>query len=376
MGRTKGSGEGSIFKQGKTWRGQILLDGERRSVSGKTKREVADKLAALRVKYNSGELAKKNNVTVKEWGEHWLEVQAKKNMSEQSYIGVESFFNRQVFPILGDYPIQDIDKEILDSFYKSAFDSKKNLGKTFKQDEYAQSTVTRLAIQVNNCLEYAVRNNVIAVNPHKLASYSDYRAPKKVSSYRKDEQEKIIAACKYGKQNEHIFYFLITTGMRFGEAAALTWDDVDLDTGEISINKTAVAIHGSMFVQEKTKTESGMRNIFIGQNVIDWLLWHKSQYSQELNRKNLVFPNKYYNIIIQSNSVKAWERTQKRIGIKHQGMHALRHTWATRALEAGVNIKVVSQMLGHKDIVTTMNIYQDVLDNEKQRAANTLNSLF
>lgn len=54
-----------------------------------------------------------------------------------------------------------------------------------------------------------------------------------------------------------IFYFLISTGMRFGEAAALTWNDIDLNTGEIKINKTAVAIHGSMVIQDRTKTAAG-----------------------------------------------------------------------------------------------------------------------
>lgn len=78
----------------------------------------------------------------------------------------------------------------------------------------------------------------------------------------------------------------------------------------------------------------------------------------------------------QANAVRAWTELQEKLGIKHQGMHALRHTWATRALEEGIDIKVVSQMLGHKNIITTMNLYQDVLDTEKQKAACTLNALF
>ena len=173
-----------------------------------------------------------------------------------------------------------------------------------------------------------------------------------------------------------LFYFLISTGMRFGETAALTWDDINITTGEIRINKTAVAIHGSMHIQDRPKTSAGVRTIFVGENVIEWLKWHKEQLDSEANYRNLVFPNQRYNITNQQNAIAAWNKIQKNLGIEHQGMHALRHTWATRALEEGIDIKVVSRMLGHKNIITTMNLYQDVLDAEKQKAACTLNALF
>ena len=173
-----------------------------------------------------------------------------------------------------------------------------------------------------------------------------------------------------------LYYFLISTGMRFGEAAALTWNDIDLTTGEIRINKTAVAIHGSMTIQDRTKTTAGTRTIFVGQNITEWLRWHKSTLDEEANYQNLAFPNQRYNVINQQNAVLAWTKLQEKLEISHQGMHALRHTWATRALEEGIDIKVVSQMLGHKNIITTMNLYQDVLDTEKQKAACTLNALF
>ena len=375
MGRHKGSGEGSIFKSGNGWRGQISLDGERRSVSGKTKKEVADKLAALRVAYNTGEYAKRNDVTVEEWIDYWLEHKVQPRLSEQSFIKLEALLKYHICNHIGHERIQDLDQKRLEEMYARVFFCKGE-HKNYKQKDYSHSTVNALSIQFKKCLQYAVDCGLLAKNPHNGVTLHKLRPPKKVSSYTRADQEKIISRCKRGKTQIRIYYFLISTGMRFGETAALTWDDVDLTTGEIRINKTAVAIHGSMTIQDRTKTTAGTRTIFVGQNITEWLKWHRSTQEEEVNYHNLVFPNQRYNITNQANAVLAWTKLQEELGIEHQGMHALRHTWATRALEEGIDIKVISQMLGHKNIITTMNLYQDVLDNEKQKAARTLNALF
>lgn len=374
MGRHRGSGEGSIFKSGNLWRGQIMLDGQRKSVSGKTKKEVADKLAELRFKYNSGEYVKRNDVTVEKWIEHWLDTQVRPTLTEQSYIHLEASFRNHIIKEIGGLRIQDLDRQRLELMYANVFFQKE--GKNYKQKDYSHSTVNALSVQFKKCLQYAVDCEVLAKNPHAGVTLHKLRPPKKVSSYTNADQEKIVLHCKKGKVYERIYYFLISTGMRFGEATALTWDDVNLQTGEIRINKTSVSIHGSMTIQDTTKTRAGIRTIYVGENITEWLKWHKNQLEEEVNYRNLVFPNTRYNIINQANAIEAFKKLCKNLGIEYKGIHALRHTWATRALEAGINVKVVSQLLGHKNVITTMNIYQDVLDAEKMKAACTLNAQY
>lgn len=352
------------------------MDGERKSVSGKTKKEVADKLAELRVSYNCGKLVKKSNITFKELSSVWLRTKVKSNLSEQSFIRLEASFSYHLYPIFGNEPIQNITKSNLEEYYATIFFKKGRDGKKYKEDQYSHSTVNALSIQVKKCFQYAVQEGLLSSNPHDGVELHKLREPKKVSSYTSDDQQKIISACKKGLKKYRIFYLLISTGMRFGEVAALTWDDVDLKTGKITINKTAVSIHGSMVIQNKTKTNSGMRTIFVGENIIDWLREQYNEQDHDLNYRNLVCPNMRYNITNQANAIALWKRLCAELEIEYQGMHSLRHTWATRALESGIDVKTVSKMLGHKNVITTMNIYQDVLDPQKKNCAEQLNNLF
>lgn len=375
MGRHRGSGEGSIFKSGNLWRGQLTINGKRKSVSGKTKKEVADKLAELRVKYNSGNYVERKDVTVEEWVYYWLETRVKPKLSEQSYIHLEGLFRNHLIKEIGSIQLQDVTRQLLEETYGNVFRKKAN-GKMYKQQDYSHSTVNALSVQMKKCLQYAVNCDILSKNPHNGVELHKLRPPKKISAHTSTDQEKIISYCKNGKMFERVYYFLISTGMRFGEAIALTWDDVDFKTGKISINKTAVSIHGNMEIQDRTKTAAGMRTIYVGENITEWLKWHKSTLDLEANYRNLIFPNTRYNIINQANAILAWKKICERLDIEYQGIHALRHTWATRALEAGLDVKVVSQMLGHKNVITTMNIYQDVLDAEKIKAARTLNAQY
>lgn len=375
MGRHRGSGEGSIFKSGNLWRGQLTINGKRKSVSGKTKKEVADKLAELRVNSNNGIYTERKDITVEEWVNYWLETKMKPKLSEQSYIHLEALFQNHLLKEIGDIQLQEVNRALLEETYSTVFRRKPN-NKKYKIQDYSHSTVNALSAQMKKCLQYAVDCDILVKNPHNGVELHKLRPPKKISAHTNADQEKIVCYCKNGKGYEKVYYFLISTGMRFGEAIALTWDDVDLETGKISITKTAVSIHGSMEIQDRTKTRAGMRSIYVGENITEWLKEHKATLDPEANYRNLVFPNSRYNITNQSNAIAAWQKICEKLDIEYQGIHALRHTWATRALEAGLDVKVVSQMLGHKNVITTMNIYQDVLDDEKIKVARTLNAQY
>lgn len=110
---------------------------------------------------------------------------------------------------LGDIKLQDLTKTDLEINYNRVFRCK-NEATNYKQKNYSHSTVNALSVQMKKCLQYVVDNGVL----YKL------RPPKKISAHTSTDQEKIINYCKFGGVSHRIYYFLISTGMRFGEAAA------------------------------------------------------------------------------------------------------------------------------------------------------------
>ena len=374
MAKKKASGEGTIYKRGNSWRGQLTIDRRRVSFSGRTKQEVIDKMAAARTDYNRGNYIFDHDITVSEWVSIWLDRKMRPKLSEQSLIRLEGLLKNHLLPSLGEFKLQDLTKPLLEQKYAEIFQNKE--GKAYKEKTYSHSTVNSLSASFKKCLQAAVDEGLLLKNPHEGVELHKLRPPKKISAYTMQEHKKIIDFVRNNGQMYWIYYLLISTGMRFGEAAALTWEDVDFKNQTIRINKTSVELHGSPYIQEHTKTSAGTRIIPVPDNVVKFLHEVKKSLDTELNYRNLVIPNTRYNITTAANTRRRWQRVCAILDIPYQGIHALRHTWATRALEAGIDVKTVSEMLGHKNVITTMNIYQDALPEHKEKAANKLNSLF
>ena len=374
MTKKRSSGEGSIFRYNNGWRGQITLDGKRISVTGKTKGEVVQKLAEARTDYSRGVFVFSNDITVAEWIKVWLEKKMSPKLTAQSMIRLEGLLENHLLPALGSYKLQDLSKALLEQKYAEIFQSK--TGRDYKDKTYSHSTVNSLSASFKKCLQYAVDEGVLAKNPHNGVELHKLRPPKKINAYSLDDHNKIVQFTRNNGPLYWVYYLLIATGMRFGEAVALTWDDVDLKARTIEINKTSVELHGSPIIQERTKTDSGTRIISISDNVVEFLKEVQQSLDPDLNYRNLVLPNSRYNIITSANTNRRWQKVCAILDIPYQGVHALRHTWATRALEKDVDIKTVSNMLGHKNVITTMNVYQDVLIAHKKVAADKMNDLF
>lgn len=94
------------------------------------------------------------------------------------------------------------------------------------------------------------------------------------------------------------------------------------------------------------------------------------------NQEETVFTNERGNVFLATSLRSRWQSTCKEIGVPYKGVHSLRHTFATRALEKGIDIKTVSSILGHKNVTTTMDIYQDVFSKQKKNAARIMDDLF
>lgn len=375
--KRRGNNEGSYAQlpSGK-WRAFYTLYGERHSLTADTKEE-----AVLAVAMAIADYEKQKGITNEMLVSEWLEIYMQRYMqdkTEGTLIGYQRFVSNYLIPAFGKYKLTELTIPILEEGYATMFQSKQY---NAKEKEYSHSTLNAVASFFKKSLKRAVANGLLLTNPHEGVQLHKLRPPKEVVAYTIEEQDIMVQKLKEKIKSDApydflygIFYFLLGTGMRIGEAQALTWNDIDFEEKTISINKIVSEPHGSPVVANRTKTYAGLRTISVSDKIIEYLAELKEQNDPERNFRNLVFISSTGNFRTSANTRKLLQRFCDECGIEYRGLHALRHSWATRALEAGIDVKKVSVMLGHKNVVTTMNIYQHVLKASQDGVADTMNS--
>ena len=356
MGRTKGSGAGSVYKRGNKWRGQIIVDGERLSFTADKKKDVLDWFAKVR----NEPIIKSQDYTVEDWFETYFEKYFRPRVRDNTYNGATCIIKHHLYPVLGDVKLQDLTTDKIQSAIPKIFPK-----------EYSSGMYRQFKTRLIECLDYAVKENIIRKNPAVDIVMPKNDTHKKVEAFTKEEQKKIVEYCRGSNEIDRVYYFLVATGVRVGEAICLTWGDVNLEEGYIDINKTAVKTTGGIIVQPHPKTGQSNRRIYLSKKTVCFL--QRLEGINEITRGSLVLPNRNGNIYNVSTLRQHWIRTCKKLKIPYKSMHALRHSWATRALEGGIDVQTVSKMLGHKSVATTMDIYQSVFSERKIEAAKTMN---
>ena len=199
-------------------------------------------------------------------------------------------------------------------------------------------------------------------------------AEREIQCFTQEEQRKIeLGVAESSKPKLFGIVICLYTGLRLGELLALEWNDVDLTGGEIHVTKTCHdrAVGGAAVrVTNSPKTPSSKRIIPIPKRIIPALKRLK-----RLSRSKFVISENGEHIIVRSYQ-RSFELFLKKIGVEVRGFHTLRHTFATRALECGVDVKTLAEIMGHKSADVTLNRYVHALPGHKRDMMNRLNRLF
>lgn len=372
----KGNNEGSIRKRANgTWEGRYS-DGRndngrqiQRSVYGKTRKEVAEKINAILFQKQSGVYAQPTKTRLMDWLCQWLENYASVSIRPSTYISYEGYVYNHILPVLGEYPIQQITPVMIQNFYNTKYESGRKDGK----GGLSTKTIRNMHNMLHQSFEQAKYNGLIMNNPTDGAVIPrQEKKEMRVLSVR--EQAKLI-----GVLNTHRLGFAIlldlATGLRIGELCALKWSDVNFVKRTIKISRTLQRIKKSKLEKIKgsnltgilegnVKTNSGFREIPLPDMIFEKLMEHRNTQIKEMNYYGELYTDNNYifamplGTCVEPHTMRdALDFLLKEAGIEHANFHALRHTFATRAIENGVNIKTLSDILGHSQVQITMDLY-------------------
>ena len=357
-------GEGSIFYSNvkQKWMAQINVGKDesgkviRKSVTADTQEEVKAKLDELKLSIYTGKFVNANTITFSQLIKQiYDEKLAMNEIQPQTYY--RTMETVKLCKEINDIPVQKIDSTMIKQLLLSKVD-------------YANSTIKKMYIILNQCFKEALKRKIITDNP-----MLDVRKPKSTKKTKKiraltlDEQKKLVEVIR----NENVRYaeqMLISmfTGMRMGEINALSVNDLNTNFNFINIDKTiSKGEHGEAFVNDTAKTENGNRQIPINETVRPVIEKIISEY--EATDDNVLFHTSAGTLIATSVVNTEFRRIVNRYNIQDKSvkgdlsLHSLRHTYATRCIESGMPPKVLQHLMGHSDIKVTLDTYADVFDN-------------
>ena len=299
----------------------------------------------------------------------WLEKYAKLSIKPRSYNKYEAFITLHINPILGNIPITEITSNMLQDFILQKLEN----GNLKTNKPLSVNTVFGIVSVLKQAFKLALTLDLIPKDP-TVAIKLPQQQEKEIQALTRDEQKRIEEYCLKQTKNNYIGIIIcLYTGIRLGELLALTWDDIDFEKKFLYIKKTAykLKINGkNQMVIDKPKTKKSNRIIPLPDKLINLL-----QLTKNKSTSDYILSTKTNNMVDIRSYQRTFESILNKCGIKHYNFHCLRHTFATRALELGMDIKTLSEILGHTNVAITLNRYAHSLLEYKIQEMNKISSL-
>lgn len=371
--------------------------GKRRALYAETLEELREKEMQKTVDEHEGIKTNIKTVTVNQLFELWC--QLKRGIKDSTFKNYIYMYEMFVMPTFGKKKLITIKKSDVRLFYILLLDNR----------GLKTSTLDGIHNVLHQVFQIAVDDNMIRGNPTdnmlkeiKQANGSD---SEKREALTIDQQKLFIEYLQKTPKYRRwypVFFVMLNTGLRVGEITGLRWSDIDLDAGTINVNHTLVYYNHRdenrcYYSINTPKTKAGVREIPMTEPVKEAFRMERT-YQEEIGVKSVshidgyrdfIFLNRFGEVLNQSSLNKALKRIMRDCNMQqlesHSGdgkpvllpnftCHILRHTFATRACESGINLKAVQSILGHADISTTLNIYVSATSEMKQREISAFNA--
>ena len=376
MAKKRSNGEGNIRKrkdgrwEGRYTAGHDLETGKplyKNVLLGRTQAETKAKLKAAIEETKSLDITKTGKYTVGAWMNEWFENYAKIKVRSSSHQTYRGYIDNHIKPNIGKIPLEKLTSLELQKLYKKLLEK----GRVDRIESKRQAkglspkTVRNIHQIIASAMKLAKEQKLILADPTEGCALPKLEH-KEMKTLPIEQLTSFLREAKESGVFE-MYYVELATGLRRGELLGLKWEDIDLENGSLRVKRQIARIGGEI-VEAPLKTKNAYRTLPLADDTIQVL----KQQKKKVGSSPWVFPSPTGGPISPDSVLHMLHRVLKRAGLPMVRFHDLRHTFATLALQNGVDIKTVSGMLGHFSAGFTLDTYAHVTTAAQKEAAKAM----
>lgn len=364
------------------YEGRFMYHGESYAIYGGEPRKVKKQLDDLRYEVEHNMYEKPSKLTVDKWFDEWIEIYKKPNVKNSTIELKLRYYNLYIQKHIGKKYVADVMPKDIQKIFNEMSDN-----------GYSNCTMTGVKAIMSEMFTQAYKEKLTKENPVEFTTVAKGRPRQKHPALTKQEQE-IFA--EYAKKYSGIYYdyymVALCTGMRRGEVMALRWEDIDFKNKVIHVTGTLSRSLSDKLYRTVPKTTTSTRDIPMLESIYVLLKAHRrNQLQMKLTAgqkwkpieglEDLVFlgekgtPRDGRNIARNITDIIKLIR-EDGYNIKNFSFHSFRHTFATRAIEGGMNPQTLKTILGHSGIEMTLDIYAHVMEDTKKEEMKLISDMF
>lgn len=338
-------------------------------------RKLTDAKKAMRDKryeVEHGIYSKEQNISVDAWFNEWIDVYKAADCKASTLNLYKNVYNRYIKNQFGNKMLKTLRADMIQRFTNTT------------AAKYSKSVAATINFLLYDALQQAYRNGIIAKNPMDNTTPPKFKQQKKKKALSEEAEWQFLEAAKDSPYYP-LYRMASLTGMRIGEVLGLRWQDIDFTKGEIHISHTMCYISGRGLYLDTPKSVASRRIIPMEKGSELYTLlkdWRKKQRYQKLQAgqywkplegmEDIVFTSNHgtphYDMNVRTDQRKIVARLKEEgADIDTCTFHTLRHCFATRCIEKGMDPKVLQAILGHSTFAMTMDLYCDVMEDTKRK---------